>query len=209
MRAVAAWLVAVPLAAQVVPVGVVRGELLEWEGTSQSGVLVIRTQNASVYRCDYDVRTYAERDAQRMSIGALRTKDKLEVIADQRNGKCYARTIRVTDERAPVLNPGYRVNLRPPYRSTADTLYPRGNLTFAGVILRINPHVMVLRTRNDGEKTVRLRQDTRYLESGFPSEHATLAVNTRVFIRGGKNLEDEIEAYQVVWGEIAGPKPLW
>jgi hypothetical protein len=31
-----------------------------------------------------------------------------------------------------------------------------------------------------------------------------LTVNTRVFVRAGRNLEGGIEAYQVVWGEIAG-----
>jgi hypothetical protein len=32
-------------------------------------------------------------------------------------------------------------------------------------------------------------------------------VNERVFVRGGRNLEDEIEAYQVVWGGILRPTP--
>jgi len=36
-------------------------------------------------------------------------------------------------------------------------------------------------------------------------EAADLKPNTRVFVRAGKNLEDQIEAYQIVWGEILQP----
>ena len=48
------------------------------------------------------------------------------------------------------------------------------------------------------------------LDSIFPRQAATSASlhpNMRVFIRAGKNLDDEIEAYQVVWGEILTPNP--
>ena len=51
-----------------------------------------------------------------------------------------------------------------------------------------------------------LREDTRYVDSGVPTTQAQLAINTRVFIRGGKNFENTLEAYQVMWGEIDGPK---
>jgi hypothetical protein len=78
-------------------------------------------------------------------------------------------------------------------------------MTFSGVVLRINPEMMVLRTWRDGEKVILLRQDTRYMDSGLKTDFATLPVNTKVFVRGGKNLENELEAYQVVWGEISGP----
>ncbi|MGH9627714.1 MAG: hypothetical protein ACRD7E_05155, partial [Bryobacteraceae bacterium] len=78
-------------------------------------------------------------------------------------------------------------------------------LTFAGVVLRMNPQMLVVRTRDEGEKHVMLREDTRYLEGGLPSERGFLNVNTRIFIRGGKNLDNEVEAYQIIWGKIAGP----
>jgi hypothetical protein len=44
------------------------------------------------------------------------------------------------------------------------------------------------------------------MDSGLPGELSTLVVNTRVSIRGGRNLDNELEAYQVIWGEIEGPK---
>jgi len=38
-----------------------------------------------------------------------------------------------------------------------------------------------------------------------PVEAADLKPNTRVFVRAGKNLGDQIEAYQIIWGEILHP----
>ena len=43
------------------------------------------------------------------------------------------------------------------------------------------------------------------MDSGVPTTPTELAVNTRVFIRGGKSFENILEAYQVMWGEIDGP----
>lgn len=192
------------------PVGVVRGEILQAQGSGNVGDITLRTQENQVYNCHFDEFSYMERDGQRIGASALKSGDKLEIIADHKPGTtdCYARTIRVSDSRPTVVNPGYRVNLRPPSPrvSTADLLYPRGNLTFSGVVLRINPEMIVLHTKTEPEKLVRLRQDTRFLDSGAPSTRATLGVNTRVFVRAGRNLDDEVEAYQVIWGEIPGPK---
>jgi hypothetical protein len=93
-----------------------------------------------------------------------------------------------------------------PVRSIIENIYPRGNLTFGGVVIRRSPTVLVVRTRTEPEKIIRLREDTRFLDSGTPATSADVSVNTRVFVRAGKNFENDIEAYQVIWGEIAGPK---
>jgi hypothetical protein len=85
-------------------------------------------------------------------------------------------------------------------------VFPRGNLTFAGVVRRLNGQMLVLKTRTEPEQIILLRDDTRYLASGLPSELSKLLVNTRVFIRGGRNIENDLEAYQVIWGEIPGPR---
>jgi hypothetical protein len=139
-------------------------------------------------------------------MAAVKTGDRLEIVADHKPGsqRCYARTVRVVDKSAASTNPGYRVNM---HRNTVvEQIYPRGNLTFSGVIIRMNPQVLVLRTRTEGEKPVLLRKDTLYMDSGLPGELSGLVVNTRVSIRGGRNLDNELEAYQVIWGEIEGPK---
>ena len=92
------------------------------------------------------------------------------------------------------------------FRSLTESIFPRGNLTFSGVVVHLSPESLVLRTRSDGPKTLLIRPDTRYLEGGSQVDLPALKVNTRVFVRAGRNFEGEIEAYQVVWGEILLPK---
>ncbi len=73
---------------------------------------------------------------------------------------------------------------------------------FSGLVVRVDHAVLTLRTRTDGVKTILLRQDTRYIGDGQRVDAAALRNHTRVFIRAGRNLDNDIEAYQVVWGEI-------
>ena len=80
---------------------------------------------------------------------------------------------------------------------------PRGDRTVSGVVIRCDARSVTLRTR-DGEQTLLLRKDTRYLGDGAQQDAGALAVNTRVFVRAGRNLEGGVEAYQVMWGEILG-----
>jgi hypothetical protein len=85
------------------------------------------------------------------------------------------------------------------------SIAPRGSLTFTGVVLRMDDDGMVLRTRVDGEKWILVRRDTRFREDGLRVEPSSLHSTTRVFVRAGKNLDGEIEAYEIVWGEILTP----
>lgn len=206
MACIGGYIAASPAMAQEnAPVGIIRGDLVEWDGNNAEGDILIRIPPDRLYTCHFDGFTYMERDGQRIGMAVLKAGDRLEVVTDRKPGsqRCYARTLRVV-EKAPPTNPGYRITAR---RSTLiDQLYPRGNLTFSGVILRLNAQMMVLRTRTQGETTVLLRQDTRYMDSGLPAEASMLAVNTRVSLRCGRNLDNELEAYQVIWGEIEGPK---
>lgn len=176
------------------PPGVFRGRVLQIGDSS----LQIRTLAGDSVHCRVDGRTYLEREGQRIFAGALRESDLVEIIAERDEASCYARTVRML--------PGMRSSGLPVRSySSIEALFPRGNLTFAGVVRRVSPEVLVLRTREDTEKIVHLREDTRYMSGGLPSEFSSLAVNTRVFIRGGKNLEDQLEAFQIIWGEIPGP----
>ena len=193
------------LAQENAPIGIVRGDLVEWDGNKTEGDLLVRIPPDRLYTCHFDGFTYMERDGERIAMGVLKAGDRLELVTDRKPGsqRCYTRTLRVTEKPAPT-NPGYRITAR--RSSLIDQLYPRGNLTFSGVILRLNAQMMVLRTRTQGETTVMLRQDTRYMDSGLPAEASMLAVNIRVSIRCGRNLDNELEAFQVIWGEIEGPK---
>jgi hypothetical protein len=187
------------------PVGILRGDLVERDGTATAGELAVRAADSSVYRCSYDVKTYFERDKERISATTAKAGDKVEIISDRRQGnvKCYAMLVHI-EKVAP--NPPVairRLRLGP---SPTESIFPRGNLTFSGVVVRVNPSQLVLRTRVDGPKTILLRQDTRYFADGEGVAVSNLIVNTRVYIRAGKTFEDQLEAFQVMWGDILNPK---
>jgi hypothetical protein len=91
------------------------------------------------------------------------------------------------------------------YNPKADNVRT-GNLTYSGVVFRLNPSRVMIHTRDAGDLAILLRNDTRYLENGVVVEAADLKPNTRVFVRAGKDVYNEIEAYQVIWGSILEPK---
>ncbi len=78
-------------------------------------------------------------------------------------------------------------------------------MTFAGVVTQLTPELLVLRTRSEPRQTLLLRSDTRFMSEGQRVERADLHVNTRVFVRAGRNLDNEVEVYQVIWGDIVRP----
>jgi hypothetical protein len=188
-------------------IGIVQGDLLEREGGARTGVVTLRTAEAKVVRCSFDEKTYFERDRYRVTPDALRTGDRLEIISDRNISSaevCSARTVHVLD--AITAD---RLRTRPGLRSFSsnfDLLVPRGNLTLAGVVARVEPNLMVIRTRQTGRVTVLLRNDTRFLAEGQPVEPSALRVNTHVFVRAGRTMDDEVEAFQVVWGTILDPR---
>lgn len=188
------------------PGAVVRGALLEWE-TSPPGELSVRTATHEVFRFTFDAKTYFERDNHGSSAGALRKGDQVEIVSDGAPGVLlrYARTVHVVEQQPPR-----RTVLRPRRygadRMALDQIAPMGNLTFAGVVRRLEPGRMVLRTRGQGDQTILLGQDTAFLENGVQVPASTLAPNTRVFVRGTRDFDDQVQAYQVVWGRILEPE---
>jgi len=186
---------------------VIRGDLLEWTN-APTGEFSVRGADSSVERCRFDERTYLERDKRKASPAGLASGQQVEVIVDRNPGglACYARAVRVTrndDGRAAAM---MRLqSLRATRSPVLDSIFPRGNLTFAAVVLSVGPESMLVRTRNEGQKAIRLRADTKFLDEGRVTTSSSLQPNMRIFIRAGKNLDDEIEAYQVVWGEILTP----
>ena len=187
--------------------GVARGVLLESDAPAATGEFSIRMQGTNqVYRFSFDSKTYVEREQNRIAMSGLHKGDSVEVVSDRDAtiGVHYARTVHVVETRsaprAPMSNGRSRL-----YRSPVEFIVPRGNLTYSGLIAKLNADRLVLRTRLDGEKMIVLRRDTRYLDSGSIVEASDLQPNTRVFIRAGRNLDDEIEAYQIIWGEILKP----
>ena len=195
--------------------GVVRGVLIECDAQGTAGEFALRAQQTNqVYRFAFDAKTYVERETLRTSMNRLPKGDLIEVVADRDESVAvhYARTVHVIEARPEPPQPTsagrYRMYRTSPYRAPApalDLLFPRGNLTFSGVIARVAADRLVLHTRQEGEKTILLRFDTRFLEEGSPVDAVDLKPNTRVFVRAGRNLENQIEAYQIVWGQILEP----
>ena len=185
--------------------GFMKGDLLEWDGTESAGNLTVRGADHRVLRCSFDSLTYFERDRKRTSMAAITAGDRLELVTDASaaiSNKCYARTVHVLPPARPPLPPYVARALQSRRTAFLDSVAPRGSVALAGLVMRRTPEAIWLRTRANGEKTILLRQDTRYLKGGSTVEAGALEVNTRVFIRAGKTIENDLEAFQIIWGEI-------
>jgi hypothetical protein len=183
----------------------IRGILLERDTQPTSGELSVRLADNQVFRYQFDRKTYVERDEQLLDVPRLRPGEKVEVVSDAVPGSVlrYARTVHVIYDPLPQRPPSLG-RLRSANRLAEDrTLL--GTLTYSGVVFRVNGDRLVLHTRQGREQALLLRKDTRYLRNGEIVDPATLEINTRVFVRAGKDLWDQLEAYQVIWGKILEP----
>jgi hypothetical protein len=196
------------LAQESAPIGIVRGALLEREITEGGGEFLVRATTNRVFRFAFDGKTYIERDKQRIHPDGLREGETVEIVSDHIPGVMlrYARTVHVVEPIPPPRRSRSAGRVRA-YRSSIERLLSRGDRDLSGLISRLNESRLVLRTRDKGSKLIFLRPDTAFLENGFQVEGSALRPNTRVFVRAGKNLDDELEAYQVIWGDILRPRP--
>jgi hypothetical protein len=182
-----------------------RGVLIERDTQPAAGEFAVRAADNQVFRYRFDTQTSVDRDQLASSVPRLESGDKVEVISDEVPGSLlrYARTVHVLETSPPVhaVSPR-RLRVYPLQERTS----PAGTLTYSGVIFRLNPERMVLHTREAGDQIILLRQDTRYLDNGDIVEPTDLQRNMRVFVRAGRTLFNEVEAYQVVWGQILMPQ---
>lgn len=180
------------------------GVLLEHDLNTDAGELAVRAPDHQVFRYRFDSKTVVYRDTFSGGMGHLRLGDRVDVESDAVPGSLlrYARTIHVTGTQPPAPTPEAR--LRALGFPMLDLTPRTGNLTFSGVVARCNAASLVLRTR-DGEQTLLIRHDTRYVSNGDTVDSASLQPNMRVFVRAGRNLYEQVEAYQVIWGSILDP----
>jgi hypothetical protein len=204
MRACCLFLLAPLVAGAQFPAPEQLGVLLERDTNVAAGEFAIRAPDNQVYRYRFDAKTLVERDTLSGGMGHLNPGDRVTVDSDPvaRSLLRYARTVRVLTAPAEPALADSRL------RSTAFPLLDRapqtGNLTFAGVVAKLTGQSLVLRTRT-GEQTLLIRRDTRYVDNGDTVEAAELRPNMRVFVRAGRNLYEQVEAYQVIWGSILDP----
>jgi hypothetical protein len=196
-----------PLIAQrPAPIGLVHGSLLACERNGGSGELTVRTENNQVFHFTFDDKSYFEREQELSTPGMLEKGDWLEIVVDRSSRSLlgYARTVHVMERK--TLAHSRLMSRTETYHSPLDSLFPRGDLTFSGVVEQLSAERLILRTRTQGEKTILLRQDTSYVADGDTVDSSALQPSLRVFVRAGTNLENQIEAYQVIWGEILKPR---
>lgn len=197
MRLRVLWLVPMLLCGEDVPVGVVSGHISD----IQKGSFLLKTVAQKEFRCTYDSRTWFEQSRVRVAPTAFLPTDLVEIIADRRlieGMPCYARTVRLADL-APVKDGG---RMRITYRAVTESIIPRGEYQWGGIVSELTPEKLVLRTRTEGYKTLLLRRDTRFLEDGVVSEYGRLKPNTKISIRAGRSLSGEVEVYQIIWGAV-------
>ncbi|MBV9503541.1 MAG: hypothetical protein JO323_00900 [Acidobacteriia bacterium] len=184
----------------------IRGVLVDRDAPNVTGQFSVRTADNQVFRYRFDPKTYVEREDRLIDVARLDPGEKVEVLSDEGPATAlrYARTIHVMLP-APPRRPLTMGRLRA-YQNPIDHYAPLGNLSFSGVVSELRPGVLKLRTREGREQSILLRQDTRYLENGDTVDAGALQPTMRVFVRAGRNLFNEIEAYQIVWGEILAPQ---
>jgi hypothetical protein len=197
---------AAALAAQVPGApGLVRGVLLECEARAGAGSLSVRSPNNEVFRFTFDSKTYFERESERIDPSRLAPGERMEVVADRGEGIRYARTVHVLEPPKPVRPPLPPGKFRT-YRSGIEHLVPRGDMTFSGILSRVNAERLVLRGKDGSDRTILLRHDTRFLDGGEVADIGNLKPNMRVFIRAGRDLYGEVEAFQIIRGGILQPE---
>ena len=191
----------------------IRGVLLERDAPAPEGEFSVRLADNRVFRYRFDRKTYVERENNLIDVARLHPGEKVEVVSDAIPGFVlrYARTIHVIEDpqsprltgttQGPTTQGRYRA-----YRSMEERerTLPTGNLTYAGIVSRITPDRLVLRTR-EGEQTLFVGKETRFVQDGALVAADTLKLNMRVFIRAGKDLYDQVQAYQIIWGSILAP----
>ena len=188
------------------PAGFLKGDFLSWTGTPRSGQFVFQSAGNRIYSCTYDNKTYIERDKRLITIASTEKGDHLEIVSDYRNDSmvCYARLVHVVDPQRAYSAPGVRPRAKATNRPI-EPFGPRGNMTLSGLVMGVGSNVLTLKSRSGEYQKIHLRADTRYSTGGQTAEAANLRNNTLVFVRCSRNLENEVEAYQVVWGEILRP----
>ena len=184
----------------------IRGVLIERDVHANAGQFSLRAADDRVFRYRFDAKTYVERENRLINVAQLAPGDRIEVLSDEGPASTlrYARTIHVIQP-PPPGRPLSQGRLRA-YRGAEDHYEPLATLSLSGVVSSLQADRLVIHTKGSGDQTIMLRQDTRFLENGEIVERTTLQPSMRVFVRGGRSLYGEVEAYQVIWGEILAPR---
>ena len=202
-RHFASWLAAGAVAvgvcaAENMPPGYFRGTMVSFEGSAAEGVLIARAAGGDLFDCGYDSKSYLELSKQRITPPKLVAGDRLEVLVDRsgRSRSCYIRILHVLPP-APTRP----VSAPKPQRPPSRILRPVTSVTISGIVVRNENGFITVRGR-DREETLLVRRDTRFFGDGVRMDSTVLGPNQRVFVEAGRDLDGNLEAYQVTWGNI-------
>jgi len=181
---------------------IVKGEVLRVE----AGRLHIADRRQHVVVCRVDDGTHFIRQGQRITFNEIEPGNLIEAIVERpAESSCVLHTVYVLARSALPPPDDELLRLLDRQRNLLENWLPRGNLTFAGTIVRVEDSTLVLRTRNGQIQRLRLREDTRYTHQGLPADRSMLQPNLRVFVRAGRDFRGVLEAYQVMAGQILQP----
>ncbi len=188
--------------AEEMPSGYFRGAMLDFDGTPAAGTLRAKSAAGDTYTCMYDAKSYLEFEKQRVKVNQLREGDPLEVLAYRRAGEtsCYVLSLQVLPP--PVkARPTRRIDVTPS-KTIRPAVVRHGTQSFAGVVTQVNATAVTVRTRTE-ERTFLLRPDTRFFGNGLKMDAKDVSVNQRLSVEAGRNLEGQLEAFQLTWGELS------
>jgi hypothetical protein len=186
------------LAAQDQPtLGIVHGILSERSGSD----LRVKTREEGPLLFRVNEQSAIERDRMPVALDQVFPGASIEIFWEGTiEGVRYARLVKLLGRQLLTSRTLF------PYGSLSEHIAPRGSMVVTGIVLLMGSDRLVLRTRGEGQQSLMLRRDTRYKGDGRLVEATALAPATRVFIRAGKNLDGQLEAYEVVWGQILEPE---
>ncbi len=186
------------------PVRILRGVLLEWN-SGPAGEYSVRDPQHRVHRCTFDDQTYFERNGDRIPPAEVHAGSRVEAVTSERGepGRCRTLLFNLlasAPEAYGKTPPAWSLP-----RRVLDATAPRGDLTLSAIVLRLDGDLLQVRTRQQGQKTLRLRRDTRYAWDGREADASMLEPNVMVFVRAGRGIAGEVEAYQIIRGKILLP----
>lgn len=184
---------------------VLRGTLLECDAGS-AGEFAVRGPGSEIVLYRFDAKTRVDRSGMPTTLPLLHVGEEIEVSSAPISNSPVRYANSVTALQALPPPSISRAPRKPaPVTAPPEPLFARGDLTFSGVVSYLAGGRLILRTRNGEEQTILLRRDTRYLAGGVIAAASDLKANMRVFIRAGKGMFGDTEAYQIIWGGYLQP----
>ncbi len=179
------------------------GVFVEWTGSDSHGNFVFRTAAQSTYSCAFTGKTYFEREHRRTRVSLIPVGEPVEVLSERLADPPACRALIVRVGRLAV--PQGQGTFRKPWATPTESFAPRGNLLLSGVVVRIDDPYIWLRTRAGENHVIIIRSDTRITAQGLASDRLSIPRNKPVFIRAGRSMDGDIEAYSLAWGDILQP----